>query len=702
MPAPVIAAAAAFAPRRAMATIRPGLRRRGQPTATLLAIVLLGSGATLPGPAALALPGSRGTASAAPPASGAAAPAPAPATLYSGGPILTMAGPTPRYAEALVEQGGRIVYVGPLAGAIRAAGSGARRLNLAGHALLPGFIDAHGHLPDYVATWGRPDLSPPPVGRIRSIADIQATVRDWLAKHPAPAGQLQFFLGYDDSLLAEKRHPTRADLDAVSATVPILLMHASGHLVVANSPALALVKIGQASPDPAGGHIQRDPATGEPNGVLEETAGLPFMALIPQPDQTEKLRRLDQVQKWWASYGITTAQDGLSNPDNLALLREAGRQGRLILDVVSYPFYRVLGDLTSLDQRAKGVEITTPGNDPRAAGAAAAAPISSMVSNAGREFASGGSATTAPPGDGTGAAERLKVGSYTNHLKIGGIKLTGDGSPQGKTAYMSQPYSSPPPGQKADYRAYAVMTQQELNDWVAFGYRHNIQIITHTNGDAALDQLLVAVQQARASYGAKDLRPVAIHAQLARHDQVDRIKALGIVPSFFTAHTFFWGDWHRQSFGEARAAGISPTGYASRQGVIFTNHNDAPVVPPDMLRLAQTAVQRTTRSGFVLGPAERLSPYEALRAMTAWAAYQYFEEKSKGTLEAGKLADLVILERDPLRVPPETIGAIPVLATIKEGRPIYRRGIDRLDGAAVRAASRVAPNPLLADGVHHH
>ncbi|MFN5697061.1 MAG: amidohydrolase family protein, partial [Cyanobacteriota bacterium] len=188
------------------------------------------------------------------------------ATLYSGGSILTMVGPAPRYAEALVERGGRISYVGPLAGAIRVAGSGARRVDLAGRALLPGFIDAHGHLPDYVATWGRPDLSPPPVGKTRRIADIQATVRSYLASHPAPAGQLQFFMGYDDSLLEEKRHPTRADLDAVSATVPILLIHASGHLVVANSPALALVKIGKATPDPAGGHIPRDAASGEPNG----------------------------------------------------------------------------------------------------------------------------------------------------------------------------------------------------------------------------------------------------------------------------------------------------------------------------------------------------------------------------------------------------------------------------------------------------
>jgi predicted amidohydrolase YtcJ len=268
---------------------------------------------------------------------------------------------------------------------------------------------------------------------------------------------------------------------------------------------------------------------------------------------------------------------------------------------------------------------------------------------------------------------------------------------------MSQPYAVPPAGQKADYRAYAVMNQQEVSDWVAFGFRNNVQIITHTNGDAALDQFLVAVQQARATYGAKDLRPVAIHAQLARHDQVDRIKQLGIVPSFFTAHTFFWGDWHRQSFGEQRAAGISPTGYAYGKGVIFTNHNDAPVVPPDMLRLAQTAVVRTTRSGFVLGQAERVSPYVALKAMTDWAAYQYFEEKSKGTLEPGKLADLVILERDPLQGDPTTISTIKVVETIKEGKPIFQLGVDKIDVASAQAASRVAATPELAEQrIHRH
>jgi predicted amidohydrolase YtcJ len=575
--------------------------------------------------------------------------------------------------------------VGPLAEALRLAGPGARQVDLAGRTLLPGFLDAHGHLPDYVTTWGRPDLSPPPVGRVTSVADIQAVVRRWLVEHPAPAGQLVFFSGYDDSLLLEKRHPTRADLDAVSATVPILLLHASGHLVVANSAALALVRIDRSSPDPAGGHIQRDPVSGEPNGVLEETAGYPFLPLLPQPSLPERLQRLDEVQRWWASYGLTTAQDGLSNPANLQLLREAGRQGRLILDVVAYPFAKTLGNPAELEPKLRQVEIVRP---------ATAWPLGSMQANAGEEYAPPpASATPANGGKPDGGRVRLRVGVYENGLKIGGIKLTSDGSPQGRTAYLSEPYAAPPPGQSAAYRAYPVMQQQEVDDWIALGWRNDIPILTHTNGDAAVEQLLIAVARARTRYGAKDLRPVAIHAQLARADQVQRMVELGVVPSFFSAHTFFWGDWHRRNLGETRAAGISPLATAQRLGLRFTNHNDAPVVPPDMLRLVATAVNRTTRSGVVLGPQERVSPYIALKAITDWAAYQYFEEGSKGTLEAGKRADLVILERNPLTVDSSAIARIKVVETIKDGRSIYRLGRDRIDARQAAAASRVASEP---------
>lgn len=226
---------------------------------------------------------------------------------------------------------------------------------------------------------------------------------------------------------------------------------------------------------------------------------------------------------------------------------------------------------------------------------------------------------------------------------------------------------------KAGYRAYTSVPQPELDAWLDASYRYDLPVIVHTNGDAAIDQLIEAVRKARAKYGPKDPRPVAIHAQLARHDQLDAMKELGIVPSFFTAHTFFWGDWHVQSFGEARAFGISPVRQASAIGLKFSNHNDSPIVPPDMMFLAHTAVNRASRSGKIIGPDERVSPYVAFKAMTDWAAWQYFEEASKGTLEKGKLADFVILERDPLRVEATAIKDVKIVETIKEGRSIWRR-----------------------------
>jgi predicted amidohydrolase YtcJ len=207
----------------------------------------------------------------------------------------------------------------------------------------------------------------------------------------------------------------------------------------------------------------------------------------------------------------------------------------------------------------------------------------------------------------------------------------------------------------------------------------------HTNGDAAIDELIAAVSKARAAHGPKDLRPVAIHAQLARKDQVDSMAALGIVPSFFTAHTYFWGDWHvNEVFGRERAFGISPAHYAESIGLRFSNHNDAPVVPPDMLMLAWTAVNRLSRSGTVIGPDERVSPLVALKAMTIWAAYQYFEEREKGSLEPGKRADLVILDGDPLTVKPEAIRDIAVAETIKDGRTIYTSAEGRPRGPGGR------------------
>lgn len=583
-----------------------------------------------------------------------AGPAGAAETVYSGGDILTMAGDAPAYVEALAVKDGRIVFAGDKAKARAALGKDAIEVDLAGRTLMPGFIDGHGHLPDYVVSWKAPDLSPPPVGDVNSITEIQAKLRKFIADTRPQPGRLITASGYDDGLLAEKRHPTRADLDAVNSELPILVIHASGHLVVANSAALKMVGYSKDTPDPPGGVIRRD-AGGEPNGILEEKAGYPFMTMLDRPPPDEQLRRLEEIQSWYSSFGITTAQDGLSNPANIALLREANRQGRLILDVVAYPAWTLLSKVITGEEKLEGVQVYPP----------------AVVANAGREFASDPEQDVPADVDGK-TREVLKVGRYDGHFKIGGVKISADGSPQGKTAYMTKPYLVPPAGQPADYHAYPVVDQQEMDLWFDKAYENNVQLIVHTNGDAAIDSLLEGVEKARAKWGPKDLRPVAIHAQLARHEQVDRMKELGIEPSFFSAHTYFWGDWHiNETFGKARAYGISPLNYANSIGLKFSNHTDSPVVPPDMMMLVWTAVNRLSRTGVVVGPEERVPPYVALKALTDWAAYQYFEEKEKGTLEPGKRADLVILSGNPLKVDPLKIKDIDVFETIKDGKVIY-------------------------------
>ena len=202
-----------------------------------------------------------------------------------------------------------------------------------------------------------------------------------------------------------------------------------------------------------------------------------------------------------------------------------------------------------------------------------------------------------------------------------------------------------------------------------------MQLLAHCNGDAACAQYLAVLEAAaREGVDLAAMRPVVIHAQLLGRDQLPAVKRLGAIPSFFVAHVYHWGDIHRENLGPGRADRISPAGSAAELGIPFTFHTDAPVIPPDILETVWCAVNRTARSGRRLGPEERVDVRTALKAVTANAAFQYFEERDKGTLTPGKRADMVVLDRDPLAVPPEELRAIQVLETWKDGVPIFRRG----------------------------
>ena len=217
------------------------------------------------------------------------------------------------------------------------------------------------------------------------------------------------------------------------------------------------------------------------------------------------------------------------------------------------------------------------------------------------------------------------------------------------------------------------MTDDEANAFVEEAFRKGWQIHVHCNGDAAADQFIRAVRLATAKHGPGDRRPVMIHAQTVREDQLDAMKELGIIPSFFGMHTYYWGDWHRDSvLGPERASRISPAASALKRGMPFTQHHDAPVALPSSIMVLFSQVNRVTRSGQVLGPEQRVSAMDAIKSITINAAYQYFEERTKGSLEPGKLADLVILDQNPLAVDPLAIKDIKVVETIKDGRTIYR------------------------------
>jgi hypothetical protein len=417
--------------------------------------------------------------------------------------------------------------------------------------------------------------------------------------------------------LAEGRHPTAEDLDRASTDHPVVLTHVSGHLSAVNSAALAASDITADTADPDGGHIRRVEGSRRPNGVLEETASRLIRVDRGAPrtaDETDALiRRSIDV---YTSYGTTTIQDGGTSTQFAEALHAAADREPFKADVAAFVRVGSMEDIDALQYEE----------------------------------------------------------TYRGGVRVAGVKFVLDGSPQGRTAWVTEPYAEGPPGAAPDYRAYGTMDPDLYKARAAALIERGVPFLTHANGDAAMDVMLDGVDEALAGMEvAPDHRSVIIHAQLMRADQLDRAAALNVVPSFFSAHAFFWGDWHRRSFGEERGNNVSPVRWAIDRGVNFTVHNDASIVPPDIMRLVSITVNRKTRSGHVLGPHQRATVQEALHAVTLGAAYQYFEEDTKGSITVGKQADLVILETNPLTTDPAELEHIQILETFSRGRSVHQR-----------------------------
>lgn len=518
-------------------------------------------------------------------------------------------------ADAVAVLHGRIVAVGERGEVEALAGPETEVVDLVGATMTPGFYAAHDHFPMAgVLAKLQVDLNSPPIGEIEDIPQLIAALKTRAAQ--TPGGEWIVGRGYDDTLLAESRHPTRDDLDQVSREHPIWIIHTSGHLGVANSRALEIAGVTRRTPQPKGGVIQTDPETGEPNGVFEESGSI-VSRHIPPFDLEQRMDAAEWAVEHYLSQGVTTAVIAGGDRGRFRDLQEARRRGLLKFRIV-----------TMLSKSR--------------AGRPSVAEAGSFLSGFGDDF-----------------------------LRLGAIKSWHDGSNQGFTGYFTEPYHTPFKGDPS-YRGYPSRTREELVALVRELHDAGYQVAVHGNGDAAIDDILYAYEQAQKANPRPGARHRIEHCQYVREDQLDKIAELGVTPSFFVGHVYYWGDRHREIFlGPERAAHISPLEAARERGIRFTVHDDTPVTPVDPLQLVWVSVNRTTKSGQVLGEDQKITAEQALRAVTIDAAWQNHEEDRKGSIEVGKLADFTVLAENPLQVEPARIRDIPIVRTVVAGRTVW-------------------------------
>ncbi|HIR91401.1 MAG TPA: amidohydrolase [Candidatus Limicola stercorigallinarum] len=539
--------------------------------------------------------------------------------IFHNATFLPMTGPNDRFDALVTNDDGTIAYTGTLEGA-EAFAPAAERIDLNGACVTPGFIDPHSHF-----TMVAQALAYVQLGGCTSVAEVQKRLRAGIEQHGITPDSVCIGMGYDQTAFAEERHPTAQELDAVSRDVPIVIIHVSGHLGSANTRAYELAGIEPTTPDPEGGHYVRD-AAGRILGPWEEPAAMaPLSAKVMGPRFTiDYDALLPEMEAEYLRFGITTCQDGASTEETLTALEGFARNERLHLDVVAYPA-SVFGDHAQ-SICARHAAIDGP--------------------------------------------------AYYNHVRIGGHKMILDGSPQGRTAWMTKPYLPLSPDDDPTFCGFGQLDDDTVYQLCREAIDECRQLLVHCNGDAASDQFIRCYARALAESpnpNKTTLRPVMVHCQTARREHYTQMRELGMIPTIFSSHVWHWGDIHLRNFGTERGSRISACRWALDEGLPFTLHNDTPIVPNNMMLSVWCAVNRITKTGVKLDQDLCVNAYDALRAITANGAYQYGEEDRKGTLEVGKLADLAVLDANPLDVDPLAIKDIQVLATVKEGSIVWQR-----------------------------
>ena len=536
-----------------------------------------------------------------------------------------------KYHQALCYENGIIQKVGTNEEILKLKEEDTKVINMEGKTILPSFIDSHSHFSAVANSFLEVDLN-----ECTSFEEIKNKILEYKAKNNIADDEWIIANGYDNNILKEQRHPDINFLNTLEIDNPIVLKHKSEHMGVFNKNALEALEINETTKSLEGGKIEiKD---GKLTGYLEETAFVNYLKKVPMPSMDKLLKAYEKAQDEYLSYGITTLQEGYMSKELLNIYKELIKQNKLKLDVVGYP------DYDSIKEYAH----TFPSSYKK----------------------------------------------YNKHFKILGIKMILDGSPQGRTAWMKEPYEPEKQNiieNKEDYKGYPAMKYDDIVRNIKFAKENGLQILAHCNGDATAEEYIKALQECEENEQSypkqeniqmqecaqqekklnnnnakkiKDLRPVIIHAQLISKEDLLKAKEIGAIPSFFVAHVYYWGDVHIKNFGINRASRISPVKEAVDNNIIFTLHQDSPIIKPNMLETIWCAVKRQTKSRKILGEDERISVYDALKGVTINAAYSYFEETKKGSIEEGKKAQLVVLDKNPLEVPVDEIPNIEIIETI--------------------------------------
>ena len=525
-------------------------------------------------------------------------------TIYTGGSIFTSNTQHPR-AEAVLVTGNIIRAVGSLDDVAAIAGTSAERVDLDGGCLLPSFNDNHTHPIAFGASLSQVDASPRTVSSLEGILD---RFRDQHRTTPAD-GWLEG-RGYDDTRLDVQRHPTRDELDTVTADRPMLLVRTCGHLGVANSAALRLAGIDDSTPNPQGGEIDRD-THGKATGLLRETALKIVQRAIPEPTMEQLRDHITAAGEVFASQGITSAADAsITKADQLAAYHALARSGQLPFRV--YTMHLIDNMLDSL----------------------------------------------------------LSLGVHTGFgnewVRIGPAKVFQDGSGGGRTAAMFDSYPDQP-----DNTGITYYSQQELNERFAAAHQAGFQLAAHAIGDRAITMIIDAYEHTLGDDASSDHRARIEHCGMCTPEILSRVRDLKIFTAPQATFVHYLGDSYLRNFTERQLTLAYPLHTFQDMGIPFSMSSDVPVTPCNSMVNLHAAVTRKTQDQDDMAPGQAITIDTALRAYTIGGAYGSFEEHLKGTLEPGKLADMVVLSADPTAVESDQILDITIRRTILNGETVY-------------------------------